>query len=70
MSIPTDRVYKHTRNIALERFAAAVTTGLFSTHSISKSSISELGDCRQALASVILDLAEALTDEYLRRADA
>ena len=69
MSIPTDRVYKHTRNIALERFAAAVTTGMFSTDRLSKS-MHDLAPNKAGLAVIILDLAEALTDEYLRRADA
>ena len=70
MSIPTDRVYKHTRNIALERFAAAVATGFFAHDKVSTSSIPDLCTNKKALAVVVLDLAEALTDEYMRRADA
>jgi hypothetical protein len=69
MSIPTDRVYKHTRNIALERFAAAVTTGWLSSIP-GDTPIRELLASRSGFASTVFDIAEALTDEYLRRADA
>ena len=69
MSVPTDRVYKHTRNIALERFAAAVTTGWLAAVP-ADADIASLAAGKQAVAHAVLDIAEALTDEYMRRADA
>jgi hypothetical protein len=68
MSIPTDRVYKHTRNIALERFAAAVTTGWLSAIP-ADADIADLVSGKHAVAHAIFDIAESLTEEYMRRAE-
>lgn len=69
MTTPTDRVYKHNRNIALERFAAAVTTGWLSAVP-QDAPLSALTTQKTAFASAVLDIAEALTDEYMRRTEA
>ena len=55
------------RNIVLERFTASVATGLFSPFPAERLFIENLSANKAGLARVIVDIGEALTDEFMRR---
>ena len=55
------------RNIVLERFSASVATGLFSTLPAERLFLEDLDANKVGLARVIVDIGEALTDEFMRR---
>lgn len=54
------------RNIVLERFAASVATGWFGSYP-SDADYSYLVANKVGTAKAILDMGEALTDEFMRR---
>lgn len=55
------------RNIVLERFSASVATGLFSTFPAERLDLEDLSANKVGLARVIVDIGEAITDEFMRR---
>lgn len=54
------------RNIVLERFAASVATGWFASYPDTEC-IENVASKRYGTAKAILDIGEALTDEFMRR---
>ena len=55
------------RNIVLERFSASVATGLFSAVPAEKLFRGDIDANKAGLARVVVDIGEALTDEFMRR---